>query len=190
MEITNLIDQISLEQISKITLYGEKPERVQLPRMENINLQVTEINETDLGATIVYKDEANGQEIDLRTLLSMYNVEGTKEVITAPVKVGDEDLPVIPFRKGVRLKEAIMGANKGLPRSIVLTDVTAVAGATKDYLNGNNKEAKQLAYDHFQVDTESSEDFPMLVIKSSNKSATEVSNWKPAYRTLTEAIWS
>ena len=101
-EVTNLISTITQEQIKSVQLHGAQQNRQGLERMTPINLQVTEINEDDMGKFAYDVNNAFFECSDSYDLLEKvdgewvwneYLIEGDKTTLefTTPISSFDRD---------------------------------------------------------------------------------------------------
>ena len=183
--MSNLLEKLTLEDIKGIQVLGARPERRMLERDVPIEISATELNESQLGDTVVYENEELGQRITLQNLLSMFVFEGTSDVL-----IESHGKKVLPPEKGVRLKDLIMKReNNFLPKSFKVHDIPVYVGTNTEYLEAKDKgELRKHIYEQKGVLTDT-EFFPMLVVRDSRIVATNPDNWKFAQRSLITPSW-
>lgn len=172
----NALTTLTAEQIAKMQVYGEY-RREALPTNQKIMLSAETLAEVPEETVVFFNKDLN-QEVTLKGVLSMFH-ETTSDML---VDFGT-DMKLIPFGKGVRIKDILAESGK-VPESITILEGKVYEGATKAYLEDSvNGEARKAAYAHFAYDT-TGDNFPLLKIRNRRKPATDGDNWKTSPRSL------
>ena len=189
--MSNVLENLTLEEISKVRILGESPERQQLPRGTEILLTASELDEKDMGNTVVYENEELGQRLTLQQFFSMFLADATVPTLVESA-IDGKPVKMIPATDNakLRVKDAIIKAGGKMPKSFVIpkevNEQEIVASTTKAYLeNPQQGQVRKSIYEAMKVDT-SKEVIPLIAprYRTGNRSLTDAANWKVAQRTL------
>ena len=180
----NLLANLTADVIKdNIKPYIPNVTRQSLPTGTRIDLSAEEIDREDYGETVVYRDDALGQKILMKNLISFFTVEGSKQFM----KDEKNDCLLMPLTgKPEQAYDVMVRDDNGAPVAITIHEIYAFQTAKPSYLEkSKNGEHLAAAYKHLQIDI-TGEYFPLVVPKRNSTNRDDMDGWRAVKVTIVE----